>query len=377
MKPAIHLSSLGPILIVVEALDETGDPSSRNKLLSIMANQVKELPSNFRILLTSRPLDDISEALGNSPFVLFMDLNMVPKALIDRDVAAYISAQLSQIDNTFFDDSRIHMLTQRSEGLFQWAYVACELIKGTGKISDPKKQFLKLIESSSTGPLSKLDQLYDTVLRTIIPDEDEDGRSLFCSVMSQILAMFEPLSLQDLTSMRSNFPPGPTVDANDISLVVKHMGSLLSGTTNPSVPIRPLHSSFHDYLTDSSRSKDFYIDRTIHRNNLALATLQIMKTELRFNICQLETSYRLNSDIPDLAERTKQLISCPLSYSCRRWASHVQEATDSDVALAVKGFLSPHFLFWLEVLSLLKCVSIAAPSLSSILAWTPVSQPFI
>jgi hypothetical protein len=108
-------------------------------------------------------------------------------------------------------------------------------------------------------------------------------------------------------------------------------------------PIQPLHSSFYDYLTDPSRSKGFYIDVSLHRNDLAFAMLQVMKAELHFNMCNLESSYQLNSDIPDLAQKIKQSISPALSYSCRYWASHVQQATatsfHSKIAALAREFL--------------------------------------
>ncbi|KAF8957504.1 hypothetical protein BDZ97DRAFT_1737453, partial [Flammula alnicola] len=296
VKPAARLSIGGTILLVIEALDESGGADSRGHLLSILAHRAGELPSNFRILLTSRTLDDISKVLGSSSNVISKVMDDIPKSSSYRDISTYISTRLAQVN---FDNNKLCLLVDRSEGLFQWAFVACEFIQGGGKFSLPEKRFHTLINSPTTRSLTKLDVLYDTILREICPDNDDDEMQIFHSVMGQILALFEPLSLDALTAIRKNFPVG-FVGANDVSLVVKHLGSLLSGITDPSVPIRPLHSSFHDYLTDRSRSKDFYIDTSLHRNDLAFSTLQVMKTELCFNICRLESSYLLNSDVPDL-----------------------------------------------------------------------------
>ena len=63
IKPSAHLPTDHPILLVIDALDESGDPQSRKHLLPILANCAIELPSNVQILLTSRPLDDILSAL--------------------------------------------------------------------------------------------------------------------------------------------------------------------------------------------------------------------------------------------------------------------------------------------------------------------------
>jgi len=372
VKPSVQFSTGLPILLVIDALDESGNAQSRSHLLPILAHRAEELPSNFRILLTSRPEDDISQALRSSVHVMSIDMNNIHKSSINHDISIYISTRLAHFDHTFFDEHRLRILVDQSEGLFQWAFVACEFIQGHGRFSSPVERFNRLTHSPTAGSLRKLDSLYDTILQEICAGNDEDDMQVFWSVMGQILALFEPLSLAALMSMRKHFPSG-LVGANSVISVVKHMGSLLSGITNHSVPIRPLHSSFHDYLTDCSRSKRFYIDTSLHKYDIAYSTLQIMKEELHFNMCGLETSYLLNSDVPDLAQRIKQSISSALSYSCQYWAAHVA-ATVFGLQLAnqVRGFLHQQFLFWIEVLSLMKSVPLAAPALSAIMKWITV-----
>ncbi|KAG5635203.1 hypothetical protein H0H81_012060, partial [Sphagnurus paluster] len=340
VKLATHLSVDGPILIVIDALDESGDARSRNHILSILATRVNQLPSNFRILLTSRPLNDIFQAFRGSTLMKSKVMDDIPNS--SDDISTYIYTHLPQPEgHSTFERNEVRLLVDRSEGLFQWAYLA-----------------------SPT-----LDILYETILQPLRAGSGQAGMQRFRSVMSQILALFEPLSLDALTAIRKNFPSG-CARADDVSIVVKNMGSLLSGITDQSVPVRPLHSSFHDYLTDPLRSKDFYIDTSLHRNDLAFATLHIMKAGLRFNICGLENSYLLNSDVPDMANRIQQSIPSGLSYSCRHWASHLRATSfGSKIANLVREFLNEQFLFWIEVLSLIKSVQSAAAALSSIMKW--------
>ena len=366
VEPSAQLPTNRPILLIIDALDESGDAQSRERLLVILAHCTRQLPSNVRILLTSRPLDDISQALRSSPHIRSKVIDDIPKSLIDRDIECYISARLNRIPNFFASANRLHFLVHCSEGLFQWAFVACEFIQGNGRLTSPEQRFLKLFNSPNTLSLTKLDALYDTVLQEVCPDNDRDDMQVFRFVMGQILALFEPLSLDALIAMQKHFPFG---DANSIIFVLKHMGSVLSGVTSHSIPIQPLHSSFRDYLTDHSRSKGFYIDVSLHRKDLAIVTLQVMKAELCFNICSLKSSYLCNSDIPNLAQTIKQSISPALSYSCRYWASHVWQATSfhSKVAAQVKQFLDQQFLFWIEVLSLMKSIHVATSSISLII----------
>ncbi|KJA17635.1 hypothetical protein HYPSUDRAFT_205985 [Hypholoma sublateritium FD-334 SS-4] len=370
VRPSVNLSNAGPILLVIDALDESGDHLSRNALLSILATRAGELPPNIRILLTSRTRDDILQTLSQSPHVLSRDLNDTPKSLIDHDISVYISKQLRGIDDAFFD-SQQRLLVDRSEGLFQWAYVACEFIKDTGKISNPIKNFYKLLNPAA-GVAGALDSLYDTVLHSMLHGDNDDAVQLFRSVMGQVLGLLEPLCLDDLTRIREKYPVGAG-QASDIRLVMARMGPLLSGTIDHSIPIRPLHSSFQDYLTDRRRSKDCHVNMSLQRTNIVFATLGIMSAELRFNICNLESSYLLNSDVPDLAVRVEKCISSPLSYSCRNWGAHFRDTPfDSKVAIRVRQFLNQQFLYWLEALSLMKCIQVAASSLS--LLWTWLSK---
>ncbi|KAG1872166.1 hypothetical protein F4604DRAFT_1955676 [Suillus subluteus] len=90
--------------------------------------------------------------------------------------------------------------------------------------------------------------------------------------MGQILATTEPLPLASLNATRRHFPTPE--DNFNVELVVKSMGSLLSGTTNPDSPIQLVHTSFHDCLTDKASSGEFFIDLSKARRDLAFASLQ-------------------------------------------------------------------------------------------------------
>ena len=56
----------GPIVIVIDALDEYGDVDSRKDLLPLIVEQFSQLPPMFRFLITSRPEQDIVAAFEPS-----------------------------------------------------------------------------------------------------------------------------------------------------------------------------------------------------------------------------------------------------------------------------------------------------------------------
>ena len=140
------------------------------------------------------------------------------------------------------------------------------------------------------------------------------------------------------------------------------------------MPVRPLHSSFREFLTARDRSGSFFIDTSLHHSSLALACLRVMKAGLQFNICGLETSHVRNRDIPGLATRVENTILTHLCYACRFWANHLQAAPFDPMTLKeVKDFMDNRFLYWLEVLSLTKEVNRASTALSSVIKWSKVS----
>jgi hypothetical protein len=103
-----------------------------------------------------------------------------------------------------------------------------------------------------------------------------------------------------------------------------------------------------------------------------------MKSGLRFNICELESSHLANDRVPAIAKKIAENIPESLAYSCRFWAIHLQaNAPVEKTILEVKNFLFTSFLFWLEVLSLQKEVEIASPNLVSLKNWINVCVHFV
>ena len=380
MKPADKLSEamVGPVVIVIDALDESGGADSRQYLLRILAgtlndnqSSISKLPPHVRILLTSRTLPDIHNALNGVEHVQSKSMDTIPST--STDIVNYVSDELKgiQIQGVFAP------LASASDGLFEWARLACAYIKGDDVArSDVKERFEDVITHNQDERVPLLDSMYKLTLESVFPpNQHKRSRSLdqFRLVMAQILGIAEPLSLNALSSMRGHFIED-RLRETDASVIVKPLGALLSGTTNPSAMIRPLHASFPEFLTDKSRSGEFFVDLSQIHNDLVAASLGVMKDELRFNICRLSSSYLANSEIPDLDQQVKKSISLELSYCCRFWTDHLRRS-QFDVALAdvIREFFShERLLFWLEVLSLLKTINTCAGSMTLVIQWVMV-----
>ncbi|KAL4064052.1 hypothetical protein V8B97DRAFT_1349523 [Scleroderma yunnanense] len=353
------------VVIVIDALDESGVDATRECILDIFATQGADLPANVRILLTSRPLMDIKEALQSKQHILARSLDDIHSESTTRDITLYISTKLKKLSGTFCD-ADFKQLAAKSGGLFEWARLACDYILPRVGVR-PKERFQKIMSHSGDGR-NLLDEMYTTFLTDLIQGST-DVLDNFRSVMRQVLWSKEPLSISAMDAMRSKFSRDD--EHYSVGIIFDFMASFLTGTMDTSTPIRPLHASFYDFLLDEKRSGEFYIDEGDIHHDMAIASLRTMQAGLRFNICALPTSYVCNSDVIDLAERVEDNISLHLLYACRFWATHLQDSRfDPGLAKYVRAFVTGgQILFWMEALGVSKFIGEAYRTLVAAKRW--------
>ena len=364
-------SFTGNVVVVIDALDESGMERTRKAILYVLATHGAKLPANVRILLTSRPLLDIVEALNSNQHtsIISRSLDDVDNESTIHDIHLYVSARLKSPGGTFsYQD--FQRLAAKSDGVFEWARLACDFISSRNGVM-PKKAFDEIMSHTPGSGRTLLDEMYTMFLRDLIRGSEE-RRMAFCSIMRQILWMKEPLPISALNFFRDKFPRRK--DHYPVSFVLNFMAPLLAGAINESTPVRPLHASFYDFLLDKQRSGEFYIEQGDVHRDLAVASLSIMQVGLRFNICGLETSYLCNSEVIGLEKKAKENIPLHLLYSCRFWATHLQDAeSDLELLQLVRRLVTGvHILFWLEALGVSKFIGEAYFALTATERWLQV-----
>jgi hypothetical protein len=135
---------------------------------------------------------------------------------------------------------------EKSEGLFQWASTACRFVKGEGKMGlDPSEQLRLLLSSTNqSAKLGALDLLYLDVLNRTFNKDDAGTMTRWHNVIGRMLTAKQPLPISALRELQCDDELG--TDA--VALIIKPLGSLLSGATQESEPVRPLHTSFRDFF---------------------------------------------------------------------------------------------------------------------------------
>jgi hypothetical protein len=377
LKPLKDLRIVGPILVVIDALDESGDTTGRTGLHAFLAENLKRLPSNFRVVITSRPEHSIVSALARAPSVKIKYMNDTELvAETDKDVLTFLREKFRS--DKFGD--HVEALAMKAEGLFQWAAVASQLVldppERSGYSEETCIKHLLELGTNRHGQ-DLLDELYKEVLEGYFIGQE--ARDLFRSVVGQLITSIEPLTIHSLIILRQHASYNERSDTA-VRGLLHRLGSLLSNvnSSDSSLPIIPLHTSFLDFLVNQDKSGDFYVGVRDAHHGLAHSCLNLLLDPddgLKFNICKLETSYLANDDVEDLNTRVDQHIPPALLYACRFWDDHLRHADfKMDLFGKVETFFNEKFLFWLEALSLTRIIGLAPSVFATLNMWLASSR---
>ncbi|KAJ3992784.1 WD40-repeat-containing domain protein, partial [Lentinula boryana] len=355
-----------PVLIVIDALDESGgreEEGPRAQLLSLFINSTHDLPGNFHVFVTSRPESDIIEHLLEQEA---SDIQSFKVQYMDdipgtrEDIFQYVCSRMMRNRVTGrLQEHQCRMVAERATGFFQWAAIVCTSLSGQGKgglsVSKRFDRFMTL-NPSNANDLHALDGLYGSILEDAFDVQDADVMAVYRSIMSQVLAAFEPLSQAGLQSLQ----PGSDEDA--VTCVLAFLGSLFTGISkSENAQVRPVHTSVLDFLLDKKRSKQFWVNLGQGHQLLADGAFHVMFRDLHFNMGNLESSYMLNSAIEDLERKLSKGIKPELIYACSYWDLHIQNNEPSDSWLQqLEIFFFNYSLYWMEVLGLMKRIHIAS-----------------
>ncbi|KAH9942673.1 hypothetical protein B0H21DRAFT_710244 [Amylocystis lapponica] len=127
-KQSLH----GPIIIVIDALDEFGDIHQQRQLLDALVKGFEDLPQNCQLFLTSRLEVQIKSVL-HKLYVQELSLDITTTS-IQEDIQVYLKQQmlLIQQDSTYDlfsfwpEEKAISNLSAQAAGLFIWASTAIQ-----------------------------------------------------------------------------------------------------------------------------------------------------------------------------------------------------------------------------------------------------------
>ena len=356
--------SRGPIVLIIDALDECGREGDRRDLMQALSQGFSDLPSFIRVIVVIRQEPDIQHALGSHSHVrsYHLDTNSVTNR---DDISEYIQHRLEEIRirNGRLGDhwpgkDKLGFLANRADGLFIWASTACLYIESYA----PDRRLSELVnkqpEGGSSGPFADLDSLYETGLKSADLWHDPLFRSDCCNILGVILCARVPLSCSVIDAL---LEPRDTSSWESVS----RLGCVLH--VSETEPIRILHPSFHDYLSERCGDKPWSINLEHHNKELALHCIELLDRELRENICDMTLPYLIQ----------KRALPEAISYACKFWIEHVCRIStdDDDIFNKIYNFLDKHLLHWMEVMAILECHDITIRSIDNLMKWLQVCRP--
>jgi len=350
VTPSTDLPVVGDTVIIIDGFDEIGSAQDRADALEILTKLAHELPDGLRIVVTSRFERDVQIAI-QSPNAIGVDYMLMEDiwiGLTTRDVSIYVRDALGDVEDLGSAD--LDKLAMAAGDSFQWASTACRYIRDNSGGQGPHlpRERLALFLTGNQG----LDELYIRILDEHFGDSSPAGLVGLKLILGQITRTKEPLSLQALWELTPQASKS-TLRLRDFKNIVQHLASLLINTHNVDWPIAPFHPSFFDFLCDANRHHKYLIDMDQADSRLAVGCLEVMEQELRFNICQIPTSYKANNDIENVNILIRENIPPHLLYASHFWAQHISRLTtiDDTICLKLLTLLSSRFLEWLEVMS--------------------------
>jgi hypothetical protein len=365
----------GPIIIILDALDECGTPETRKTLLDTLATGLPTLPGMFRLLVASRNEPDIRVALSR----LNIALHNIPvnNKSTTSDISQFFRQRLSShapafeargLPSDWPGDLVRQQLVTLSGGLFIWASTAIRFIES----GFPEKRLKKILDSSVHGHSHDgLDDLYRVALSHPFDFYHADELETVHFILGAIVVTCEQLTDEQLSRLLD-------LELSMVREVLSRLQPLLQGGHGK--PIQVLHTSFINFLCNPERRQErWHIDTSAHHCNLASGCLRLMQEDLKFNMCDIETSYRRHLEIEGIQQRIDKAITPALMYASQYWADHLELGSSAQWGLhrltaQVIDFMTDRLLYWIEVFSLKNQMSKICRILRKATDWAKVGS---
>jgi len=360
---ASNSSSLTPVVIVIDALDECENKDDIKLMFRLLSRSERGQSVRLKVFLTSRPELPIRLGLGNMKGEYQgLILHGIPQQMITHDITTFFNEDLARIrreyNSTVRRERRLphewpgasdtKALVQMAIPLFIFAATVCRFINDR-RLGSPDKQLAKVLLRAS-GEGSQLAATYLPVLENAINEtsvnQKEESVRVLRIILGGIVVLASPLSVPTLAQILD-------ISEQDIEVKLDVLHSVLSVPETVDVPVRLLHQSFRDFLVDPSQRADnlLWIDEKEAHQEMAARCLRVLQ-RLRRDVCDIKAPGTPRSAIDQ--HRIETSIPTEVRYACLYWVDHLRNGCAPALHCdQVISFLERHFLHWIETLSLI------------------------
>ncbi|KAI8814822.1 hypothetical protein BJ742DRAFT_766028 [Cladochytrium replicatum] len=306
-----------PVVIVVDALDECGMLHRRHDVLQLFSSYCGRLPSYVRMVITSRPEDDIVTAF-----------HIIPKEKLDptakqnkQDALLYIKHFLAR--HTTDSDALTKgpdALVDSSAGLFVWLVMACKVLENLPSIT---LDAIHKLDASTDSNDRKMDTMYNRTFRRIFNEGlHQNLHCVLAPVLRRVLAAIvfaqENLTAADIAALLQ-------MDIATVEFCVRQLMSVLHVDSNWKIQV------FH-------KSEEMY-----QRRDMLPPNVLAMKIDKGIPPHRLYAAVYLHVHLRSLDE---------VKFGLRD---------------LVQSFVLQHLLHWFEMLSAIERLDVVIPTCNQLL----------
>jgi hypothetical protein len=363
-----------PMNVVIDALDECVGSDSVLAILLNFRNDVR-LQGKLKFFITTRPEPRFMKHLKSYSAENKMSqlrLHDIDKDIVEADISHYLNNALQGLNITNFN-KKIRLLAEKSGVFFLFAATAVRFIcPKTDDVDSDERMNLMLSSCMSEETTKTIDGQYEAILKSVfhknlIKSEIKERKE----IINTVVCAATPLTITGIGALLGL----------SRQVIAKHVDSLQSIlNVDEGQSILMFHASFPEYMINPFRSSaDICCNTSEHHTTLSFKCFQLMKDSLKFNICNLESSFICDEDMKGLPEKIQQCIPSHIRYVCCFWAYHLKQGSGDTIELCGKleQFLLESLLFWIETMNLTKCISLCGPMLLEARQWINVSTQSI
>ncbi|KAH7335896.1 kinase-like domain-containing protein [Rhizoctonia solani] len=262
-----------PSLIIIDALDESGE---RSDFLSALVQELPLLPATVKVMLTSKPSQDIDEALNqlsdtssDDEALGYYSLTFDVYGQANRsDISKYIThtfriiAQNKRLGGIPLPEpwpssGQRASLTGHANGLLLWVAIAAAHVDNS---EDPERALLELLElRHRPNPDAAMDALYDHILQSAEASPLFE-LSIYQAAVEVVLSADNPLTIREINEQ--------------IHQDATHTLALLRPVLQCKPEVRVAHNSFAEYVQDIQKCDPTFLisklPRSIRTTNTSL-----------------------------------------------------------------------------------------------------------
>ncbi|THU83497.1 WD40 repeat-like protein [Dendrothele bispora CBS 962.96] len=313
MRTSLEQSITKYKIIVIDALDECTELEQVSALIRVILDFANRIPLKF--VIASR---------DEGPFGRRSACRRISETILELEVIHNRERDDDETSDSWPPKDQLSTLVDHSSTLFIYAATAVRYISDGGYSYKSRLQILSTqVSVSETRFGSSLDDLYGGILKEACKSCDKGEISHMRDLVSIVVFLQNPLSLKAITSLSN-------INSHEY---LSRLASVIHIPINndSDAVVTPFHASFPDFLINITRcshqrcpSFGALIPSEGHEM-LALRCLQLMNTELKYNICDAPKEQTISRRGTTNSSYETQKISAALGYSCVYWAFHLSK----------------------------------------------------